>query len=98
MTILVGDNGTGTSTIVEALAVAAGFNAEGGSRNLRFETYASIASSRRSAAGCDPCVRVTGCGLFDTQKGEDGLFDTQKCGLELQVRNSSPSKLPELRH
>ena len=41
VTILVGDNGSGKSTIVEALAVAAGFNAEGGSRNLRFETYAT---------------------------------------------------------
>src|SRR4029077_790663 len=34
-----GDNGTGKSTLVEALAIAAGFNAEGGSRNLQFETY-----------------------------------------------------------
>jgi predicted ATPase len=41
VTLLVGDNGTGKSTLVEALAVAAGFNAEGGSRNLRFETYAT---------------------------------------------------------
>ncbi len=41
VTVLVGDNGTGKSTVVEALAVAAGFNAEGGSRNLRFETYAT---------------------------------------------------------
>ena len=41
MTVFVGDNGTGKSTLVEALAVAAGFNAEGGSRNLQFETYAT---------------------------------------------------------
>ena len=41
VTVLVGDNGTGKSTIVEAIAVAAGFNAEGGSRNLQFETYAT---------------------------------------------------------
>jgi predicted ATPase len=41
VTVLVGDNGTGKSTLVEALAVAAGFNAEGGSRNLQFETYAT---------------------------------------------------------
>ena len=41
VTVLVGDNATGKSTLVEALAVAAGFNAEGGSRNLRFETYAT---------------------------------------------------------
>jgi predicted ATPase len=41
VTVLVGDNGTGKSTLVEALAVAAGFNAEGGSRNLQFETFAT---------------------------------------------------------
>jgi len=40
-TILVGDNGSGKSTLVEALAVAADFNAEGGSRNLMFETHAT---------------------------------------------------------
>ncbi len=38
VTVLVGDNGSGKSTLIEAVAVAAGFNAEGGSRNLRFET------------------------------------------------------------
>ena len=38
VTILVGDNGTGKSTIVEAIAINAGFNPEGGSRNLRFGT------------------------------------------------------------
>lgn len=41
VTVLVGDNGSGKSTVVEALAIAAGFNAEGGSRNLLFETYAT---------------------------------------------------------
>ena len=41
VTVFVGDNGTGKSTVVEALAIAAGFNAEGGSRNLQFETYAT---------------------------------------------------------
>ena len=41
VTVLVGDNGTGKSTIIEALAVAAGFNAEGGGRNLQFETLAT---------------------------------------------------------
>ena len=41
VTVLAGDNGTGKSTIVEALAVACGFNAEGGGRNLRFETHAT---------------------------------------------------------
>lgn len=41
VTFLVGDNGSGKSTIAEALALLAGFNAEGGSKNLRFETFAT---------------------------------------------------------
>lgn len=41
VTVLVGENGSGKSTIVEAIAVATGFNAEGGDRNLRFQTDAS---------------------------------------------------------
>lgn len=38
VTFFVGENGSGKSTLVEAIAVAAGFNAEGGSRNFQFET------------------------------------------------------------
>jgi len=38
VTILVGDNGMGKSTLLEAIAVAARLNAEGGSSNFRFET------------------------------------------------------------
>jgi predicted ATPase len=41
VTVLVGDNGTGKSTIVEALALLAEFNAEGGGRNLRFATHST---------------------------------------------------------
>lgn len=41
VTVLVGDNGTGKSTIVEALALVADFNAEGGGRNLRFATHST---------------------------------------------------------
>lgn len=36
MTFFVGDNATGKSTLLEAIAIAAGFNAEGGSRNFNF--------------------------------------------------------------
>lgn len=38
VTFLVGENGSGKSTIIEALAVAAGFNAEGGTKNYHFST------------------------------------------------------------
>ena len=40
-TFFVGENGTGKSTLLEAVAVAWGFNAEGGSRNFRFGTRKS---------------------------------------------------------
>ncbi|MGH3469300.1 MAG: AAA family ATPase [Thermocrispum sp.] len=44
VTFLVGDNGIGKSTLVEALAVAAGFNAERGSQSFQFATRASESS------------------------------------------------------
>src|SRR5215207_6860814 len=44
VTFVVGENGSGTSTLVEALAGALGFNAEGGSQTFRFATRASESS------------------------------------------------------
>lgn len=41
VTFFVGENGTGKSTLLEAIAVAYGFNAEGGSRNFNFATEPS---------------------------------------------------------
>ena len=38
VTIFVGENGVGKSTLLEAIAVCCGFNPEGGSRNFRFST------------------------------------------------------------
>jgi predicted ATPase len=38
VTFFVGENGSGKSTLIEAIAVAAGFNAEGGSKNFNFKT------------------------------------------------------------
>ncbi|MDR2973959.1 MAG: AAA family ATPase [Propionibacteriaceae bacterium] len=38
MTYLVGENGTGKSTLLEAMAMILGFNPEGGTKNLRFST------------------------------------------------------------
>ncbi len=44
VTFFVGENGTGKSTLVEGIAVALGFNAEGGTRNFNFSTRASHSS------------------------------------------------------
>lgn len=44
VTFLVGENGTGKSTLLEAIAVAFGFNAEGGTKNFTFSTKATHSS------------------------------------------------------
>lgn len=41
VTFFVGENGSGKSTMLEAIAVASGLNAEGGSRNMMFATRES---------------------------------------------------------
>ena len=60
VTYFVGENGTGKSTILEALAIASGFNAEGGSVNFNFTSrrseselhrYLRIARTRRPRTG-----------------------------------------------
>ncbi len=61
VTFFVGENGSGKSTMLEALAVAAGFNPEGGTKNYHFSTYDShselcnalrlVRGYRKAAAG-----------------------------------------------
>ncbi|WP_256007475.1 AAA family ATPase [Pedobacter deserti] len=41
VTYLIGENGMGKSTLLEAVAVGLGFNAEGGTRNFNFSTQAT---------------------------------------------------------
>src|SRR5690349_20285124 len=48
VTFFVGENGSGKSTLIEAIAVAAGFNAEGGSKNFNFATRQSESELHRA--------------------------------------------------
>ncbi len=41
VTFFVGENGSGKSTMLEAVAIASGFNPEGGTKNYSFSTYDS---------------------------------------------------------
>lgn len=51
VTFFVGENGTGKSTLIEAIALAMGFGPEGGTRNTRFATAAD-------ASGLHECIRL----------------------------------------
>ena len=44
VTFFVGENGSGKSTLIEGIAVALGFNAEGGTKNFQFGTRPSHSS------------------------------------------------------
>lgn len=44
VTFITGENGSGRSTLIEAIAINAGFNVEGGGRNFNFSTLESHSS------------------------------------------------------
>ena len=53
VTFFVGENGTGKSTILEGMAHAIGFGAEGGSKNFSFTTTAT------TSAALGDCMKLT---------------------------------------
>lgn len=63
VTFLVGENGTGKSTLLEGIAAAAGFNPEGGSRNFTFQT-------RDSTSGLHERLRL----VRDVRRPATGYF------------------------
>jgi predicted ATPase len=63
VTFLVGENGSGKSTIIEALAVASGFSEEGGTRNMDFV-------ERRSQSGLHEYLRL----VRSSRRPGDGFF------------------------
>lgn len=63
VTFIVGENGTGKSTLLEAVAAAWGFNPEGGTRNFNFST-------RDSHSGLYEYIRL----IRGVRKPRDGFF------------------------
>lgn len=62
VTFFVGENGTGKSTLLEAIAIAYGFNAEGGTKNFAFSTNQTHSSLHESLT------------LSRTRYAKDGFF------------------------
>lgn len=57
VTFLTGENGTGKSTLLEALAISCGLNPEGGTKNYRFSTYddySGLSAALRLVRGLHP--------------------------------------------
>ena len=63
VTFIVGENGSGKSTILESIAVEFGFNAEGGTKNFNF-------SSRASHSDLNQYIKV----VKGTKRPRDGFF------------------------
>ena len=63
VTFIIGENGTGKSTLLEAIAVAWGFNPEGGTRNFNFTTRTSHSELYQS-------LRLS----RSAQRARDGFF------------------------
>jgi predicted ATPase len=67
VTYLAGENGSGESTLIEAFAVAAGLNPEGGSRNFSYST-------RDSHSGLPAALRLTRSFLESRERFLDRLL------------------------
>ncbi|MCB8813978.1 AAA family ATPase [Desulfosporosinus shakirovi] len=63
VTFIVGENGSGKSTVLESIAVAYGFNAEGGTKNFNF-------SSRATHSDLNKYIKL----IKGLKKPEDGFF------------------------
>ena len=64
VTFFVGENGSGKSTVLEAIAVALGFGPEGGTKNVQFQTTRSVS----------PLAQARCASLRGTPKPSDGYF------------------------
>ncbi len=89
VTFFIGENGSGKSTLLEAIAVAAGFNAEGGSRNFRFST-------RASESELHSWIRL----VRGVRRPRDGFFLRAESyfnvGTEIERLDAEPSMAPPI--
>lgn len=90
VTFIVGENGTGKSTILEAIAVAYGFNPEGGTKNFNF-------SSMDTHSDLHSYVKL----INGVKKPRDGFFlraeSIYNVATEIERMDSEPSFGPPVK-
>lgn len=90
VTFIVGENGTGKSTILEAIAVAYGFNPEGGTKNFNF-------SSMDTHSDLHGYVKL----IKGVKKPRDGFFlraeSLYNVATEIERMDSEPSFGPPVK-
>lgn len=89
VTFIVGENGTGKSTLIEAIAVKCGFNAEGGSKNFDFST-------RRSHSMLSDFIKLE----RTLKRPKDGYFlraeSFYNVATEIENLDAQPAASPKL--
>ena len=86
VTFFVGENGTGKSTLLEAVAVVEGFNPEGGSRGFHFST-------RESHSELCECLRLSR-GLRRMRRTDGFFFRAESYfNVATEIENSFPQYL-----
>lgn len=88
-TFFVGENGTGKSTLLEAIAIADGFNPEGGTRNFDF-------ASRESHADLYKWIRL-GRGIRGKRRSDGFFFRAEtfyNVATEIERLQFDPNKSP----
>ena len=89
VTFIVGENGTGKSTLIEAIAVKCGFNAESGSKNFDFST-------RRSHSMLSDFIKLE----RTLKRPKDGYFlraeSFYNVATEIENLDAQPAASPKL--
>ena len=86
VTFFIGENGTGKSTLLEAIAIVEGFNPEGGSRGFSFAT-------RESHSELCQCLRLSR-GLRRMRRSDGFFFRAESYfNVATEIENSFPQYL-----
>ena len=90
VTFFVGENGTGKSTLLEAVGIVCGFNAEGGSINFNFSTYKSYSDLYKN-------LKIT----RGIKRPKDGYFlraeSFYNVASEIEELDNQPAAAPKIK-